>query len=142
MSDWRCSGLTVGYFRRPYSDTGTASRQYTGDIYPVDVERDLRDGQLMTAPSIQVQFGKRVRALREVKGHSQEAFAAMANIDRGAFGKLERGEINVGLITIARIVVALDMTLPELMQGIDVDPDEIRAIPRVARGPKPLSARD
>ena len=81
-------------------------------------------------------------ALRVAKGHSQEAFAAMANIDRGAFGKLERGEINVGLISIARIAVALDMALPELMQAIEIDPDEIKAIPRLARGPKPIGARN
>lgn len=117
------------------------SSQYTGDIYTVDVTGDLRDCELMVAPSIQVQFGKRVRALREAKGHSQEAFAAIANIDRGAFGKLERGEINVGLISIARISVALDMTLTELMQAIEIDPDEIKAIPRLARGPKPIGTR-
>lgn len=96
----------------------------------------------MADPSIQVQFGKRVRALREANGHSQEAFAAIANIDRGAFGKLERGEVNVGLISIARIAVALDLDLPQLMQEISVNPEEIRAIPRSARGPKPLGSRD
>lgn len=96
----------------------------------------------MALPSIQVQFGKRVRALREAKGHSQEAFAAIANIDRGAFGKLERGEINVGLISIARIAVALDMALPDLMQAIEIDPVAIKALPRLARGPKPMGARD
>lgn len=108
----------------------------------MDIEDGLRDCQLMAAPSIQVQFGNRVRALREAKGHSQEAFAAIANIDRGAFGKLERGESNVGLISIARIAVALDIALPELMQTIEIDPDEIRAIPRLARGPKAIGARD
>jgi transcriptional regulator with XRE-family HTH domain len=107
----------------------------------VDGEENLGDCWGMAAHSIQIQFGKRVRSLREARGHSQEAFAAIANIDRGAFGKLERGEINVGLISIARIAVALDLTLPELLQSIDVDPEEIRAIPRSARGPKPIGAR-
>ena len=91
---------------------------------------------------IQVQFGKRVRALRKAKGHSQEAFAALANIDRGAYGKLERGENNVGLISIARIAVALQMSLPELMQTLQIVPEEIKAIPRLARGPKPIGERD
>jgi DNA-binding XRE family transcriptional regulator len=118
------------------------SSQYTGDIYTVDVKDDLRDCRLMATPSIQVQFGKRVRALREAKGHSQEAFAALANIDRGAFGKLERGEINAGLISLARIAVALEIGLPELLQTVEIDPDAIKAIPRSARGPKPIGARD
>lgn len=95
----------------------------------------------MAFPSIQLQFGKRVRALREAKGYSQEAFAALANIDRGAFGKLERGEINVGLISIARIAVALDIGLPELLQAVEMSAEEIKAIPRLARGPKPIGAR-
>ena len=101
----------------------------------------IRDGRPMVFPSIQLQFGKRVRALRKAKGHSQEAFAAMANIDRGAFGKLERGEINVGLISIARIAVALDMGLPELFQEVEINPNEIKAMPRLARGPMPIGAR-
>ncbi|WP_341203783.1 helix-turn-helix transcriptional regulator [uncultured Sphingomonas sp.] len=108
----------------------------------MDVKGDLRDCRLMATPSIQVQFGKRVRALREAKGHSQEAFAALANIDRGAFGKLERGEINAGLISLARIAVALEIGLPELLQTVEIDPDAIKAIPRSARGPKPIGARD
>ncbi|WP_426185425.1 helix-turn-helix domain-containing protein [Rhizorhabdus sp. FW153] len=108
----------------------------------MDVESDLRDCRLMATPSIQVQFGKRVRALREARGHSQEAFAALANIDRGAFGKLERGEINAGLISLARIAVALEIGLPELLQTVEIDPDAIKAIPRSARGPKPIGARD
>ena len=96
----------------------------------------------MAGPSIQVKFGKRVRALREAKGHSQEAFAALANIDRGAFGKLERGEINAGLISLARIAVALEIGLPELLQTVEIDPEAIKAIPRSSRGPKPIGARD
>lgn len=102
---------------------------------------EFRDCRRMAVPSIQLRFGKRVRALREAKGYSQETFAGIANIDRGAFGKIERGEINVGLISIARIAVALDMPLPELMQAIEIDPDEIKAIPRSARGPKAIGAR-
>jgi len=117
------------------------SSQYTGDIYTVDDRVDLRNCLAMAAPSIQVQFGKRVRALREAKGYSQEAFAALANIDRGAFGKLERGEINAGLISLARIAVALEISLPELLQTVEIDADAIKALPRSARGPKPIGAR-
>lgn len=95
----------------------------------------------MAPPAIQLNFGRRVRALREAKGHSQEAFAALANIDRGTFGKLERGEINIGLISIARIAVALEIELHELLQDVDLEPEQIRAIPRSAKGPKPIGSR-
>jgi transcriptional regulator with XRE-family HTH domain len=104
----------------------------------VDDNRSFGDYAPMVVPSFQVSFGRRVRALREAKGFSQETFAGIANIDRGAFGKIERGEINVGLISIARIAVALDMPLPELLQTIAIDPDEVRSIPRSSRGPKSI----
>lgn len=107
----------------------------------MDGDCKFRDCRWMATPSIQLSFGKRVRALREAKGYSQETFAGIANIDRGAFGKIERGEINVGLISIARIAVALEMPLPELMEAIEINPDEVRAIPRSARGPKSIGAR-
>lgn len=96
----------------------------------------------MAHPSILVQFGTRVRSLRQAKGYSQEAFAAVANIDRGTFGKLERGEINVGLVSIARIAVGLEIELEQLLRGVELDPDEIRGIPRSAKGPKPIGSRN
>lgn len=97
-----------------------------------------REGQEMNYPSIQGAFGQRVRDLRKGKGYSQEAFAARANIDRGFFGKLERGEINTGLISMARIAVALEISLSDLLDGLPLDAKEIRALPRAARGPRPI----
>lgn len=90
---------------------------------------------------LQIQFGQRLRTLREAAKRSQEAFAAQANIDRSTFGKLERGEINVSLLTMARIAVALDITLAGLLEGITLDVEQVQAIPRAARGPRPLGGR-
>ena len=70
-------------------------------------------------PDILVRFGMRVRELRNAKGFSQESFAAHCGLDRTYVGGIERGERNVGLRNIERISVALDVTLSELMQGID-----------------------
>jgi transcriptional regulator with XRE-family HTH domain len=95
----------------------------------------------MARPSIQLAFGSRVRALRLAQGHSQEAFAALANFDRGAFGKVERGEINVGLLSIARIATAFEMSLAALLEGVELDREEISSLPRSARGPKALGAK-
>jgi transcriptional regulator with XRE-family HTH domain len=96
----------------------------------------------MARPSIQISFGTRARTLREARGFSQEAFAAKANLDRGAYGKLERGEVNVGLVTMARIAVALGISLSELVHGFELDRDEINSIPRSRRGPEPIGGRD
>lgn len=92
----------------------------------------------MSAPSVQIAFGSRVRELRKAKRYSQEAFAAHANLDRGAYGKLERGDINVGLLTMARIAVALDLTLSQLLASVELCPEEIQSLPRSRRGPQPV----
>jgi transcriptional regulator with XRE-family HTH domain len=52
-------------------------------------------------------FGKRVRALREQTGLSQEALAAKAGIHRTYMGGVERGERNIGLRNIIRLAGAL-----------------------------------
>ena len=83
----------------------------------------------------------RVRKLRTAAGHSQEAFASLVDMDRSAYGKLERGRINPSLVTMARIAVALGIELDELLGGIGIDRDEIRAMPRSARGPAPIGGR-
>lgn len=104
-----------------------------------DLLSDVHGPQM--ALSLQKDFGERMRALRVEAGRSQEEFAALVNIDRATYGKLERGEINPSLITLARIAVALDTSLSSLLNGITLDADEVRKIPRLARGPTPISAR-
>lgn len=96
----------------------------------------------MATPTFQRAFGERVRALRKARGYSQEVFAAHANLDRSAYGKLERGEINVGFATLARMAVALQLTLSQLLEGIELDAAEVRALPRSQRGPHPMEGRD
>ncbi len=58
-----------------------------------------------------------------MRGFSQEAFAAHCGLDRTYIGGIERGERNVALRNIAAIANALDMTLSELMQGLDSEED-------------------
>lgn len=96
---------------------------------------------LQMALSLQKDFGERMRALRVSAKRSQEEFAALVNIDRATYGKLERGEINPSLITLARIAVALDTSLSGLLDGVTLNADEVRNIPRLARGPTPIAGR-
>ena len=65
-----------------------------------------------------VQFGARVRALRQSTGLSQEAFAAQCGLDRTYISGIERGVRNVSLANIKILAEALDITLSELMQGL------------------------
>ncbi|WP_104002092.1 helix-turn-helix domain-containing protein [Marinobacterium lutimaris] len=61
-----------------------------------------------------VAFGQRVRALRKEKGLSQEALAALADIDRSYMGHIERGEKNITLTKIYQIADALCISVTEL----------------------------
>lgn len=64
-------------------------------------------------------FGLRVRRLRKANGFSQEAFAAHCGMDRTYVGSIERGERNVSLRNIEIIAKALEVSISELMQGIE-----------------------
>jgi len=59
-------------------------------------------------------FGDRVRRLRKVRGHSQEAFAHLADLDRTYVGGIERGERNPRLKVIIRIAETLDIPVADL----------------------------
>lgn len=62
-----------------------------------------------------VAFGRSVREARAERGVSQEELAHLAQIDRSYMSSIERGEQNAGLISMARVAAALDITLSELV---------------------------
>lgn len=70
-------------------------------------------------PDILLRFGHRVRELRKAKGFSQESFAEHCGLDRSYMGGIERGERNVALRNVEIIAQALDLTISELMQGVE-----------------------
>lgn len=59
-------------------------------------------------------FGRRIRALREAKGWSQEGFAEECGLHRTYIGGIERGERNVGLVNVERIALALGVSIADL----------------------------
>ena len=61
-----------------------------------------------------IQFGRRVRQLREEQGYSQEGFAEVVGIHRTYIGGIERGERNPTLTMIARIAKALNVKPSDL----------------------------
>lgn len=65
-----------------------------------------------------VNFGLRVRQLRQDAGYSQEAFAEVCGLDRTYIGGIERGERNVSLRNIELIAVALNCSISELFEGV------------------------
>ncbi len=64
-------------------------------------------------PSL-VALGARIRAIRESRGFSQEAFAAEAGLDRAYYGGIERGERNVAALNLIQIAATLGVEVGEL----------------------------
>lgn len=68
-----------------------------------------------------IQFGKRVRELRLLKGFSQEDLAELSNLDRTYISSLERGRRNVGLKNVTAIAASLGVSLAQLFEGVTED---------------------
>jgi transcriptional regulator with XRE-family HTH domain len=64
-------------------------------------------------PSL-VALGQAIRAARLERGVSQEELAERAAIDRSYLSSIERGAQNPGIVSLLRVVNALDMTATEL----------------------------
>ncbi|MBE6033010.1 MAG: helix-turn-helix transcriptional regulator [Clostridiales bacterium] len=62
----------------------------------------------------QQQLGLRLRDCRKAKGYKMEEFADLSGFDPGYLGRIERGEINITLKTLGRLVEALEISYGEL----------------------------
>jgi len=66
----------------------------------------------------QIEFGDRVREHRHRIGLSQEKLAHLASINRTYIASLEAGRRNPSLDLMARLALALDMDLGDLLRGL------------------------
>ncbi|MBU0621082.1 MAG: helix-turn-helix domain-containing protein [Gammaproteobacteria bacterium] len=62
-----------------------------------------------------VALGEAIRRIRLSKAISQEKLALLAEVDRSYVGRVERGDNNVAVLTLARLVRALDVSIAQLM---------------------------
>lgn len=65
-------------------------------------------------PSL-VALGEAIRRVRARSGMSQEGLALAADLDRSYIGGIERGEVNVALVNIAKLADAMSLTVEALM---------------------------
>jgi transcriptional regulator with XRE-family HTH domain len=63
-----------------------------------------------------IKLGRVLRAMREEKGISQEAFADRFKINRTYYGKVERGENSISLDKLQNISKSLKIPLSELFK--------------------------
>ena len=70
-------------------------------------------GKRQSAPLIAL--GEAIRSIRQSKGISQEKLALLAEVDRSYMGRVERGDNNVAILTLARIARALGVSAARLL---------------------------
>lgn len=63
-----------------------------------------------------IALGEAIRRVRLSMGISQEKLALMAEVDRSYVGRVERGDNNVAILTLARLAQALGLSMTQLMQ--------------------------
>lgn len=63
-----------------------------------------------------VALGRAIRRLRKERGISQEQLALDAEVDRSYLGRVERGDNNVAILTLAKLAKALGVTVAKLAQ--------------------------
>jgi DNA-binding XRE family transcriptional regulator len=131
----------VGLFNQSPSDGNERIRYvYAGYVYAVEVNvvypKLSRSGTQKPGKCIGTMarrpgdnsgkvFGKRVRALRLKLGNlSQEDLADKAQLHRTFLGRVERGETNITLSNILRIIGVLGVTLSEFFEGFEETLDE------------------
>lgn len=61
------------------------------------------------------EFGEKLRLKRKEAGYSQESFAAYVGIERGNYGKMERGLVNIKLETLYKLTNALNCEFSDVM---------------------------
>lgn len=67
---------------------------------------------------VRKKFGKRLRALREERGWSQEEFADRAGLHRTYVSAVERGVRNPTLSVLERLAKALGISITAMLQGV------------------------
>jgi len=65
------------------------------------------------------QLGQNIRRFRLAKGISQETLAELSRLHRTYVGGVERGERNIGLLNLTRLAQALEVSITDLVEGID-----------------------
>jgi len=73
--------------------------------------------------------GGRIRDLRVAAGHSQKSFAEAAGMNNNYAWRVEAGRQNLNLKTLSRIAIALNMTMADLLKGIESDPTTVGTRP-------------
>ena len=62
-------------------------------------------------------LGLRIKATRKLINMSQSQLAALCNIEKGSFSRIEAGKINITVLTIINIAHILKVSVSSLCEG-------------------------
>jgi transcriptional regulator with XRE-family HTH domain len=65
-------------------------------------------------------FGRNIARIRNERGCSQDTLAEKADLDRTYVSGIERGVRNPGIKTVLRIARALNVSVADLCEGVEV----------------------
>ncbi len=89
------------------------------DVFSVDASSALTQHLAMSAQAKRlVTLGQQLRRARQAKELSQEALAALAQLDRTYVSLVERGKCNLSFLNLCKFADALGVTPSELIRGI------------------------
>ncbi|MBV6715882.1 helix-turn-helix domain-containing protein [Paenibacillus chitinolyticus] len=71
-------------------------------------------------------IGERIRLLRREKGLTQEELAEAAGINASYIGTVERGERNISLETLEKVIIGLNVTPTEMFQFHQADDHDLK----------------
>lgn len=77
-----------------------------------------RHKQFIILRMITEEVGKRIKALRNQAGISQEKFAYSIGMDRTYFASVESGKRNISIINLEKIANGFGINLSTLLKGI------------------------
>jgi transcriptional regulator with XRE-family HTH domain len=60
-------------------------------------------------------LGKKIRSLRKAAGISQDRLALASGLDSSYVGRIERGEVNVTIMSLYQIAIALNYPARDLL---------------------------
>jgi len=63
-------------------------------------------------------IGLNVRSIRKSRGFTQEGFARLAALDRAYYGRIERGQQNISLVTLGRVAFLLNVEPAALLADV------------------------
>ena len=63
-----------------------------------------------------INLGRRIRSLREMKGWTQQELGSQADINYKFLGEIERGQKNPSFHILAKIATAFEVDFPELFR--------------------------